>query len=168
MKIKKRIMDRETAILAVEIAQYLKKTTRRKAVYAPGEFHNFSTSKTSCCWGATKEYNDCLISASQPSKQKKDDPLVIFFDFIKKEDIYDPITREPKDRRCVHTEHCCVNHGCKYGDPDCSVWLGLRNQSYPCETCSMYEDIENLSEVIPVSKKELAERIAQHENNFYT
>lgn len=40
----------------------------------------------------------------------------------------------------VHTEHCCARHGCKYGDEDCPVELGLKKQSYLCEWCS--EEIE--------------------------
>lgn len=32
--------------------------------------------------------------------------------------------------KCVHTEHCCAEHGCKYGDKDCVVWLGFAKQSY--------------------------------------
>ena len=35
----------------------------------------------------------------------------------------------------VHTEHCCARHGCKYGDPECSVALGIKKQSWNCETC---------------------------------
>jgi hypothetical protein len=36
----------------------------------------------------------------------------------------------------VHTEHCCLRHGCKYGDIDeCTVVLGIRVQSYFCELC---------------------------------
>ena len=31
--------------------------------------------------------------------------------------------------KCVHTEHCCAEHGCKYGDNDCPVWLGFAKQS---------------------------------------
>ncbi len=38
--------------------------------------------------------------------------------------------------KCVHTEHCCVEHGCKYGHDDCPVVSGLKNQSYPCESCA--------------------------------
>lgn len=34
-----------------------------------------------------------------------------------------------------HTEHCCVTHGCKYGDEKCPVWLGIQRQSFPCEDC---------------------------------
>lgn len=37
--------------------------------------------------------------------------------------------------RCVHTEHCCSQHGCKYGDEDCPVEIGKKLQSFPCEDC---------------------------------
>jgi len=31
----------------------------------------------------------------------------------------------------VHTEHCCAQMGCKYGEEDCcTVWLGYKPQSY--------------------------------------
>jgi hypothetical protein len=44
------------------------------------------------------------------------------------------MTTEKKD---VHTEHCCVIHGCKYGDEHlgCTVYDGFQEQSFPCETC---------------------------------
>lgn len=35
----------------------------------------------------------------------------------------------------VHTRHCCVIHGCKYGDDDCTVANKLRIQEYECEYC---------------------------------
>lgn len=35
----------------------------------------------------------------------------------------------------VHITHCCFEHGCKYGDVDCPVELGLAKQEYPCEWC---------------------------------
>jgi len=35
----------------------------------------------------------------------------------------------------IHTEHCCIVHGCKYGDDDCVVTTGKKRQSYPCECC---------------------------------
>ncbi len=38
----------------------------------------------------------------------------------------------------VHTEHCCIRHGCKYGDPNCTVVSGEKRQSYKCEDC--YEE----------------------------
>jgi hypothetical protein len=44
---------------------------------------------------------------------------------------------EIKDDKCVHTEHCCYDHGCKYGDEDCPVAEGTKRQSSPCEICNM-------------------------------
>ena len=43
--------------------------------------------------------------------------------------------RQVKD---VHTEHCCLEHGCKYGDDDCSVTNYHQKQSFPCEMCDEY------------------------------
>jgi predicted nucleic acid-binding Zn-ribbon protein len=37
--------------------------------------------------------------------------------------------------KCVHTEHCCQRHGCKYSDKDCPVAQGRKPQSFPCEEC---------------------------------
>lgn len=39
-------------------------------------------------------------------------------------------SEEPK--RDVHTEHCCKNCGCKYGDKDCTVVLNIKEQTYNC------------------------------------
>lgn len=44
----------------------------------------------------------------------------------------------------VHSCHCCVKHGCKYGDEDCPVVLREVMQDYPCEECS--EDGTTLAE----------------------
>lgn len=35
----------------------------------------------------------------------------------------------------VHIHHCCVIHGCKYGDPSCPVVLKKKDQAYTCEDC---------------------------------
>lgn len=35
----------------------------------------------------------------------------------------------------AHTEHCCLQHGCKYGDDDCTVITGKAEQSFRCELC---------------------------------
>jgi len=48
----------------------------------------------------------------------------------------------------VHTEHCCVNHGCKYGDIDCPVWLALQPQSFPCEECNNVAPITPSEDVL--------------------
>ena len=37
----------------------------------------------------------------------------------------------------VHTEHCCIKHGCKYSIPNCSVVTGKKKQSFPCEICDL-------------------------------
>ena len=35
----------------------------------------------------------------------------------------------------VHRTHCCIKHGCKYGDEDCPVTTGEIKQDYECEDC---------------------------------
>ncbi len=40
-----------------------------------------------------------------------------------------------KSKYGVHEHHCCAIHGCKYGDEDCPVVLGLTQQKYSCEDC---------------------------------
>ncbi|MGR5366994.1 hypothetical protein [Photobacterium damselae] len=35
----------------------------------------------------------------------------------------------------VHASHCCLSHGCKYGDKNCPVTTGAIKQLYPCEEC---------------------------------
>ncbi len=55
----------------------------------------------------------------------------------------DTLTTEVEITTDVHTEHCCDMHGCKYGDDEmCTVAMGLRLQSHPCERCDeeIYED----------------------------
>lgn len=41
----------------------------------------------------------------------------------------------------VHSSHCCKWHGCKYGNEDCPVIMGIVEQKYLCEYCD--EDLEN-------------------------
>lgn len=36
----------------------------------------------------------------------------------------------------VHTEHCCIKHGCKYRDEDCPVANGQKPASFDCEDCN--------------------------------
>jgi hypothetical protein len=36
----------------------------------------------------------------------------------------------------VHIAHCCLRHGCKYGDLDCRVALNTDKQEHPCEYCA--------------------------------
>ena len=39
----------------------------------------------------------------------------------------------------VHTEHCCLIHGCKYCSEECTVISGEKEQSFKCEECD-YQD----------------------------
>ena len=60
---------------------------------------------------------------------------------------------ETKENKCVHTEHCCILHGCKYGDEYCPVESGNKRQSFLCESCNyMWENT-------PEENKELEEQI---------
>lgn len=44
-------------------------------------------------------------------------------------------TTIPKEKWGVHASHCCKYHGCKYGDDDCPVYIGLVEMKYKCEVC---------------------------------
>lgn len=39
----------------------------------------------------------------------------------------------------VHVTHCCLMHGCKYGDVDCPVVIKTHRQRYSCEICENQE-----------------------------
>ena len=43
----------------------------------------------------------------------------------------------------VHERHCCIFHGCKYGDEDCPVALAGTKQDNVCELCSGWEAEDN-------------------------
>lgn len=45
-----------------------------------------------------------------------------------------------------HTSHCCVDHGCKYGDDECPVENGTDVQEYPCWLCDEHNEITNSSD----------------------
>lgn len=40
------------------------------------------------------------------------------------------------DIRGTHRTHCCIVHGCKYGDNSCPVVSGEVKQAYDCEVGS--------------------------------
>jgi len=40
----------------------------------------------------------------------------------------------------VHRTHCCKKHGCKYGDEDCPVELGIIEQEY--KECQVGHDLD--------------------------
>lgn len=41
----------------------------------------------------------------------------------------------PGQKSDVHTEHCCIHHGCKYNQENCSVVSNKKIQSGKCEGC---------------------------------
>jgi len=43
----------------------------------------------------------------------------------------------------VHQTHCCVFHGCKYGDEDCPVVTKIEDQLYLCEECYTLNQEDN-------------------------
>lgn len=47
----------------------------------------------------------------------------------------------------VHVTHCCVYHGCKYGDSDCPVESRLVKQDDICEHCEE-DDIETVAQAL--------------------
>jgi len=54
---------------------------------------------------------------------------------------------ESSENLCVHTEHCCVLHGCKYGDGEnCPVESRRKRQSFPCEDCGSGSHMGSLIE----------------------
>jgi hypothetical protein len=52
----------------------------------------------------------------------------------------------------VHQTHCCVLHGCKYGDDEnCPVFTGEVEQLYTCEYCDM-DGIESLEQLCQIER----------------
>lgn len=66
----------------------------------------------------------------------------------------------------VHITHCCVHHGCKYGNEDCPVVLKKVSQQYACETCSMVkENINHFKE--SKQGKEMLNRLESHGSSIH-
>jgi len=66
-------------------------------------------------------------------------------------DINKTLAARPEPIKDVHTEHCCVRHGCKYGKNDeCTVMTHKASQSYICERCENdgIRDMHDLKRVI--------------------
>lgn len=63
------------------------------------------------------------------------------FEFKKASENSGPYTGDPKYLG-VHETHCCVLHGCKYGNDDCPVVNGQIKQTYQCEGCRF--DLEEI------------------------
>lgn len=70
----------------------------------------------------------------------------------------------------VHSRHCCIHHGCKYGDPLCTVTNEKEMQEYLCEDC--YYVIENINtNMIEVYQyydmRHRRGQLKQYEKEFY-
>lgn len=48
------------------------------------------------------------------------------------QDIHEYTKQPYMSKKDIHTEHCCINCGCKYGDKDCTVVNKMFIQSGPC------------------------------------
>jgi hypothetical protein len=89
--------------------------------------------------------NNIIMNFNVLDSFKLDDiiKLIIFANNIEvKGELYDKILNEiyddvPESKYGVHATHCCVEHGCKYGNPKCPVVLGKVKQAYPCADCNL-------------------------------
>ena len=55
----------------------------------------------------------------------------------------------------VHVRHCCIVHGCKFGDDDCPVCNAEHKQKYLCEICTDgFEKIYKMKEIKRIFIKE--------------
>lgn len=70
---------------------------------------------------------------------------------------------EGVDHVGVHASHCCVDHGCKYGDDDCPVVLKTVEQMYDCEDC-VYEK-ERVQPILDAAWERLI--ASQDGDNYY-
>ncbi|WCK57491.1 hypothetical protein PP175_25840 (plasmid) [Aneurinibacillus sp. Ricciae_BoGa-3] len=66
-----------------------------------------------------------------------------------------------KSKYGVHERHCCVRHGCKYGDKDCPVINELTKQDNICEECSD-EGIKTVDELVTKKDIETLRNILEH------
>ncbi len=79
---------------------------------------------------ACRFYNEALYN----HHKKQVETLTVAWDSLN----YEAIHKYPGRVECTHTEHCCVYHGCKYGDEDCPVATKVSIQSFRCESCDDY------------------------------
>lgn len=73
-----------------------------------------------------------------------------------------------KSKYGVHASHCCIEHGCKYGDEDCPVASGEIRQEYICEYCDD-DGIKSIDELFkPMWEKQLkrVEQCAQRQDSL--
>lgn len=66
----------------------------------------------------------------------------------------------------VHTEHCCLGHGCKYRDPNCTVENGTKPQSWDCEQCDWEFSDENSEYRLMINRSNLDYVMAREKHNI--
>lgn len=72
------------------------------------------------------------------------DILNLASEYLRDNEYFSPEVGE----KCVHTEHCCIEHGCKYGKEDsCPVYLGYKKQTYRCEICEEVDPVATINEI---------------------
>jgi hypothetical protein len=85
---------------------------------------------------------------------------------------YDDLVWNARPKKDVHTEHCCIRHGCKYAtdlsDKKCTVASGQKSQSFMCEYCSdeLYESggwetAHSMNEVFDAGRRRALETMRQ-------
>lgn len=67
----------------------------------------------------------------------------------------------------VHTEHCCIIHGCKYGKDDCTVETKKFTQSFPCEICETNKEEPMLQDIIRLRDELINKRKCFYHYNEY-
>ncbi len=73
-------------------------------------------------------------------------------------------TEHPRDERGTHRTHCCIRHGCKYGDEDCPVADGTVWQEYACEYCISFDP--NATGPLPLKRTPYTEKASPEERVF--
>jgi hypothetical protein len=65
------------------------------------------------------------------------------------------VVKMDKKKYGVHASHCCVMHGCKYGDEDCPVVNKEIKQEFICESCGYqgFKKVEHINEYLDYQQK---------------
>lgn len=72
-----------------------------------------------------------------------------------------------EQKRGTHITHCCVRHGCAYGNSDCPVFAGEDLQQYACENCGYDEEATpGLPRVMPLVTSEYFKNASPEERRM--
>ena len=66
----------------------------------------------------------------------------------------------------VHQTHCCIIHGCKYGQKDCPVTNAEVKQTYLCEDCDDYFIPVREGKHIPTPQEKVDKRFIELKRNL--